>query len=172
MKDSKGFTLLEALIALSIWMVLSLSVVFIWQHTARHSYALIERQSTFENARVTMDMLFINIQFARTIMLRVEGDYILQNIIFIGDMPVDIELTFNIHAQPGDTWHHRLRLGRDPHGQEFSSNIAMIRVEPLGTPGDWRYMHITIKTGCESPMVPIILEGSVDIRYKNVTVLR
>jgi len=177
MKTSKGFTLLEALIALGVWMVLSLSVVLIWQHTARRSYELIARQDAFENARFAMDALINNIQVARTIVLRVDGNYVLQDVLLTGYRWVIVgssgewrlhtyEFLFDINAGPGNIQHHRLQIAGN---MEFASNIASVRMIPVGEPGDWRYMRIAIRTGCDPP---IELEGSVDIRFKSLTVLR
>jgi len=168
-KTSKGFTLLEALVALSIWMIVSLSIVLIWQHTSRHSHALINRQDAFENARVTMDALLVNTQLAYRIVLRVEGDFILQNArlyqIDTGGSLHPYEIIFNYRLRPGTEWHHRLRTG----GQEFAHNIARVQMRPIGTQPDWRRMEITVTTGCE---YAITLEGSVCIRNKHVSVTR
>ena len=163
-KASKGFTLIEAIIALAIWMILSLSVVFIWQYTAQRTNALLERQSAFENARVSMDALLMNLQMAQTITLLVEDstDYALRSLSLVeidpnGNRHTYI-FTFNPRLSPTATRYRQLLFGN----AEFASNIAMIQVRPRG-----QHMRVIVMTGCDDP---IILEGSVDIRYKYLRV--
>ena len=167
-KTSAGFTLLEAVIALAVWMILSISIFFVWQYTSERSRALLERQSAFENARGAMDILLVNLQMARSIQLYVlrDTDYTLRRLILPGyyasGLPTrtGFEFEFNINLPPTATTFRRLEFG----GNELASNIALVRMQPVGG-----HMRVTVKTGCE---YPIILEGSVDIRYKDLTVTR
>jgi len=152
----KGVTLLELTIALSVWMILSLSVLFVWQYTSRTTLNTLAHQSAFENARVSMDALIMNIQLADTITLNTNSDDILREIILRQPNPqgqlVGYTFAFNADTQ-------RLLFG----GQEFASNIARIYVTYM--PG--RKMNITVETACEEA---IVLHGSVDVRYKNVII--
>jgi len=167
MKQKAGFTLIEAVIALAIWMILSVSVIFVWQHVSDRSGALMERQSAFENARVAMDALLVNIQMAQSIRLTVVGEnYVLRRMIVPG---IDAEGEFNDFTFDFDcrltstaTRFRRLEFG----GNELASNIAEVRVQPIGERGRERHINITVITGCEHP---IKLEGSVDIRHKVLT---
>ena len=167
-KASTGFTLLEATIALAIWMILSISVIFIWQHVSTRTDTLMERQNAFENARISMDGLIMNIQMSHTIELWVEGDYILQRLRATGYNPDGVlhpyNFHFDTHASPGLPRHHVLRFGLH---NEFASNIAMVRIQP--EPVHERYLNIIIRTGCR---YPVVLEGNVDIRYKTLIVHR
>jgi len=167
-KTSKGFTLLEAVIALAIWSILSLSVIFVWQYTAERSSALIARQHAFENARGSMDVIIMNLQMARTIELTVGPNYTLQRLRVNGRRLVNnvpqwhnFEFTFNSSARPTDAIYRVLRFGGL---NEFTAGIADIRVRPYGGT-----MHITVVTACE---YPIVLEGSVDIRHKALTFIQ
>ena len=180
-KTSAGFTLMEAVIALGIWMIISVSVILIWQYTADRTNALLARQSAFENARGAMDILLVNIEMAKSIQLTVGRDYVLRNLTLpsydAGGAPNDFEFDFDITLPPTAPRFRWLRFGNT----ELASNIAMVRVQPIGgqiaaRPGSnfpvvfegmGERMHVTVITGCE---FPIILEGSVDIRYKELTI--
>jgi len=165
-KHTRGFSLMEAVIALSIWMILSMGVIVIWQHASSRAGALIERQSAFESTRSSLDALMVNIQMAQSIRLEVGPNYVLSSLTLTELNPQgllhDYVFTFDINASPGTPKHHRLEFGLN---NEFASGIALVRVEPVGD----RHMHITIISDCEHA---ITLEGRVDIRYKQLTVVR
>ncbi|MCL2362890.1 MAG: type II secretion system GspH family protein [Defluviitaleaceae bacterium] len=161
-KTSRGFSLLEAVIALSIWMILSLSVFFIWQHVSERGTELLAQQNAFENARVALDALISNTEMARTIDLRVGRDSTLQRITLWQRAPDgnvhDFRFDFDVNAHPTNEAHfQRLRFGL----QEIARGIAQITVQPI----DGQRLLITVTTSCD---YPIVLEGSVDIRYKNL----
>jgi len=162
-KHTKGFTLLELIIALSIWMLLSMGVFFVWQHTSRTTVTLIEQQNALENARSSMDALVINIQMARGIVLETTSVNILRQITLTERNPQgqlhDYVFDFDINASPGSARHQILRFGEN----EFSSGIA--RIYMVYVPG--RRINIAIHTACAEP---IILLSSVDVRYKDVVV--
>jgi len=167
-KRTKGLTLMELVIALAVWLVLSAGVFFLWQHTSNASVNLLERQNALENARVAMDSLIISIQMSNDITLRTTDEYILQYIEVPGYNPAGVWHTgyrfdFTANLPPGDTNHNRLRFG----GQERASYIARIYMTPTPRVPDTpiRRIDISIHTACN---VPIILHGSVDVRYKNV----
>ena len=178
-KNAKGFTLLEAVIALSIWMILSVSVIFIWQFTSDRTDALIARQGVFENARGAMDVLIMNLQMAQSIRLEVGPDgYVLRRLVLRqrdpqGQWPRDRDgyiFTYNHNLTSGSVRRNRLEFGAN----EFASGIATIRMELISD----RRMHIIIVTECKCLFIPltledcdclyppVILEGSVDVRYK------
>jgi len=164
-KSSAGFTLLEAVIALAIWMILSVSILFIWNHTSNRTASILARQNAFENARGAMDVLITNLQMAKSITLDVCQNYVLRELTLPGFNPSGVPLpyVFNFDINLPDTAvrFRRLEFGRN----ELASNIALVRIQPIGG----HHVHITIETGCE---YPIIIEGSVDIRYKILTVNR
>jgi len=167
-KISSGFTLLEAVIALAVWAILSASVIFMWQHVSNRSASLMAKQSALENARVAMDALIANIQRAWCITLNVGREYDLMQLSLqsfdTNNRPHRYNIVFNSRLTPSAETFQRLNFGGA--GNELASNIAMIRMWPVGELGRERHIHIIITTGCE---IPIILEGSVDIRYKNFT---
>ena len=175
-KQNKGFTLLEAVIALAIWMILSLGIFFAWHHAATRSAALLARVHAFENARGAMDSIIINLQMSQTIELDVTSKYILHEMTMHGydhrNVMHPFVMGFNINARETDPMFQRIFLGATA-ANEVASGIAMVQVRPVrerpvpGRPIRYRRLNITIKTACE---YPIILEGSVDIRYKCLTV--
>jgi len=166
-KRNKGFTLIEAAIALALLAILTASILFIVTHTSNRSVAMLERQNAFENARSAMDMLITNIQMANAIYLSVEdfNDYShvlrelrLPSFNTLGQ-PHTYQFNFNIRFAPNHVRRHRLEFG----GNELASNIAFVRIQPIAG----RHMHITVRTGCNPP---INIEGSVDIRYKRLII--
>jgi len=159
-KTSSGFTLMEAVIALGIWAILAVSALFIWQHVSARTNALLARQNAFENARGSMDILIANIQMAKTITLNVGQDYLLTRLYLSSYNPDNNPHTyrFDFINDPRSIRHQRLEFGQN----ELASNIALVRLQPIGG----QYMRITIRTNCD---IPIVLEGSVDIRHKTLT---
>jgi len=164
-KASGGFTLLEALIALAIWMIVLMSVVMVWQHVSARTEALLTRQSAFERARGSLDALIMNIQMSQAIELQLGPDDALVRLTLTSRNPQGIlhnyEFRFNATALPGTPQHHRLRFGAH---NEFASGIAMVRITLDG----YSTMNILIETDCRHP---VVLMGSVDIRYKQLIVV-
>ena len=164
MKSRKGFTLMEVTIALALWLILSAGVFFVWQHSAHSGMALLEQQSAFENARISMDALIMNFQMAQTITLQTDNNDILQLLTLTQRDPQgrlhDYRFYFDVNAAEGTAKHHRLEFGTN---NEFAANIAEIRIIHNAD-----HMQITITTGCEEP---IILRGSACVRFKCVTVI-
>ena len=170
MKRKAGFTLIEAVIALAIWMILSVSVIFVWQHVSSRTSALLARQNAFENARVSMDALIANLQMAQSITLYVVGDhYVLRQMTVPGidanGRVNNFVFDFDCRLTSAATRYRRLEFGEN----ELASNIAVVRVRPIGVRGHERHINITVETGCE---FHIVLEGSVDIRYTNLIMTR
>ncbi|MCL2571297.1 MAG: hypothetical protein FWE11_02755 [Defluviitaleaceae bacterium] len=167
-KASKGFTLLEATIALAVWMILSVSIFLVWRHSANATTSTLTRQSAFENARISMDAIIMNIQMAQAILLEVEDDYILQRLVLTERNPQghlhDYTFRFNAKSRPGSSDFNILIFGLTA-ANELASGIALVRIQPI----DNSHIQITIVTDCEHP---VTLEGSVDIRYKSLTVIR
>jgi len=164
-KRNKGFTLIEAVIAMAIWMILSLGVFIAWQHTTQQATTIITQQNAFENARGAMDAIITNVQMSRVINLIVCNNYVLWQMGLPGydaqGRHRPFEFHFNVNAPEGHTMHHRLNFGQN----ELASHIALVQIKPVND----THLQITIKTSCEPP---IMLEGSVDIRYKHLTLTR
>ena len=159
-KSKAGFTLMEAVIALAVWMLLFTSVFVIWHHASQRKEGLLARQSDFESARGAMDILLANLQMAKSIDLRTGANDVLVSLYLPGYNPDGdahtYRFTFNINLPPTATTFQRLSAG----GQEVASNIASVRIWPEG-----RYMRVTLETSCDHQF---IFNGSVDIRYRQV----
>jgi len=166
-KRAAGFTLIEATIALAIWVMLTASVLLVWHHVSNRTNALLARQNALENARVAMDALVVNIQMAYSITLYIGPGFDLRELALAsydtGGGPHTYRFFFNSRLLPTATTFRRLNFGGP--GNELASNIADVRVQPMM---DKRHLRITITTGCE---YPIVLESSVDIRYKHLSVV-
>ena len=159
-----GFTLIEAVIGIALWMILSAGVLFLLQFSAARGSEILARQRALENARVAMDGLIMNFQMAHHFTLITEGNTdVLSRLDLYSINPAGAPHTYEFHFAPhalnqNHGQFQRLRFGRRPSPQEFASGIAEIRIFPEG----YR-MRIIITTGCPEP---IILEGSVCVRHK------
>jgi len=174
-KWNRGLTLLEATIALAVFMILSVSVIAVWQHAARSTAYLLARQHAFEQARGSLDVMIMNIQMARDITLTTDGQDNLEMLVLKQlrrnpDRPTERQLHnyvfyFNVNASPTQEGSfQRLRFGGSTN--EFSRNIGRVIVTTDCCQEPQR-MYVTVTTACEYPRVPVTVEGSVDIRYKN-----
>ncbi|MCL2189482.1 MAG: hypothetical protein FWC16_15165 [Defluviitaleaceae bacterium] len=156
-----GFTLLEAVIALGIWFILSTGVIFAWRYAANASGGLIMRQNAFENARAAMDAIIMNVQLSNEIELITDDNHVLRYLRMPGidpsGMPRNYTFSFNPALPAGHVRHNRLEFS----GNEFASHIARVYIVYVMQ----RRLEITIITDCA---VPIRLEGSVCVRYKAV----
>jgi len=166
MKQRAGFTLLETIIALAVWAILSVSVISVWHHVSNRTSSVLARQSALENARVAMDALLINIQMSNSITLHVrDSDYMLIWLQVPGLNPQGVLnnffFDFDHNLTPDATRYRRLEFG----GNEIARYIAEVIVRPQ----DRHYIHITVRTGCTPP---VVLHGSVDIRGKDLYVRR
>jgi len=167
-KRTKGLTLLELVIALAVWLVLSAGVFFLWQHTSNAGINMLDRQSALENARGAMDALLANIEQSKNVRVRTNGD-ILDKVDFPGHLTIgsDNYYTFTFNANQ-----RRLNFGGNNELARYIAAIYITRT-PLIRP--YRTIHIEIHTtcyveSCSQPNCdhPIILHGSVDVRHKNV----
>jgi len=163
-KRKAGLTLLEAVIALALWGILSTGVFLTWHHISRASQEIRASQSAFENARVAMDALIMNMQMAWDIELITGTNDVLQRLtLWERDpqgRPHAYRFYFDINALPGQAKFQRLEFGTN---NEFAANIAVIRITYVEN----SRMNIFIETGCE---FPVTLTGSVDVRYKNISI--
>ena len=156
-KSHRGLTLLELTVALGIWLLLSTGVFALWRHTSNATLNTLSQQSALENARGAMDALVVNAQLAHTITLQHAPDgHMLSTLTLTERNPLgqlhNYVFDFNPHT-------HILRFGAN----EFASGIARIDVIYVKN----RRLDIMIQTACFEPMV---LHGSVDVRYKLVIV--
>ncbi|MCL2498773.1 MAG: hypothetical protein FWE90_00375 [Defluviitaleaceae bacterium] len=171
-----GYTLLEVTIALGVWFILSLGVLFVWRYAANASARIITRLSIFENARGAMDILLMNIQLADVIYLdtHTHGGYthVLRQISLpveplppgqdVRLMPPRFTFFFDATLPPEHLRYGRLELGGP--GNETARHLAIIRITYI----EGQRIEIEIRTTCEEP---IVLVGSMCVKYKKVVIL-
>ncbi|MCL1877239.1 MAG: hypothetical protein FWF80_00100, partial [Defluviitaleaceae bacterium] len=156
-KKSGGFTLLELTIALSLWMILSVGVFFVWQHAANAGSDMLEQQYAFENARITMDAILMNLQMAHEITVSRNGDVL--ETLHVRQLDPDREWdNYRIHFIPSD---EIVTMGLRNAANTFATNIAEVRLEYISA----NRMRVTVVSTCDEP---ITLVGSVCVRGKSV----
>ena len=160
-KSKSGLTLLELVIALGLWLLLSTGVFFLWHHTSGSTTNILRRQSAFEQARGTMDALVTSIQMSSMIELTTNEQNLLDSIVVWGYNAQGELHDFIFEFRPNDQEVYIGRARTTVGRNEFSNNIAAIYI--VYTAG--RHMDITIYTACQEP---IVIHGSVDVRYKYV----
>ena len=151
-KKNKGLTLMELVVALGLWLILSVGVFFLWQHTAGSAGNMLQRQSAFERARGAMDLLISGIELSYRVELSTNGQGLLDSMIARGYNHENRMNDFIFEFRADNT----LRLSSN----EVANNIAAVYVTYTQN-----RMDITIHTACEEA---IVLHGSVDVRYKSV----
>lgn len=168
-----GVTLLEVVIALGVWLILSATVVFTWQYTANNAARIISRNHAFENARFAMDTMLMNIQLYDVIHIAthshgghtdvLQSMAIPRTVVEPGGGVRRVNNTFFFDAGLPAGHVRRGRIERSGRGNELARHIALVRVIYIPN----TRIEIIIKTDCEQP---VIIEGSACARYKNVTV--
>ena len=179
-KNRRGFTLLELVIAIAIWMMLTASVIQLFGHTTRETARIIARQDAFENARVAVDSLVVNIQLADDIELHIDaGNYMLHTLYLWQDnnfitTPTErhrFVFMFDQYALPdedGTSMYQRLVFTGTPinTGNALANGLTSVHVE-YSEEYDW--ITITVTAGNDLDY-PITLTGKVDVRHKVVNV--
>jgi len=180
-KRTKGLTLLELVIALAVWLVLSAGVFFLWQHTSAAGINLLDHQSALENARGAMDALLANIEHAGEVRVTTRTSSVLYEMVVPGYRTVwrnngwvtewhEFRFNFN-NFNPIPESYQRLNFGDN----ELARGIAAIYISRTPLIRPYRTIHVEIHTicyveSCRQPNCdhPIILHGSVDVRHKDV----
>jgi len=160
--NKKGYTLLEVTIALAVWLILSVAVLFVWRYTAENSARLITRQNAFENARTVMDAMLMNIQIAEEICIVTDENHLLRELQMPGldDQGRERAYTFYFtDTRPANPQrHHRVEFSGP--GNEVARYIGAVWVRLVG-----ERIEIEIHTLCNDPLVII---GSACVRHKCV----
>lgn len=158
-KRKSGITLLETVIALAVWMILSVGLFLMWQHTANASKALFEKQLALESARISMDILIANIELSHNIRLATSTDGILRQIFLCNpEYPERTPRDFRFNFTHNPTYGSSFTMDDN---NEVTAGIALIRAAyEKGS-----HISIEIHTDCPDP---IIITGSVDVRHKNI----
>jgi len=175
-KKSSGFTLLEATIALAIFLILSASVMTVFYNTSNATIFLRERQNTFEQARGSLDMLLINIQMAQSIVLHTDNYNTLITMTLYQRDPNGTLESYNFHFIADE---QIISIGQRNRSNEFARNIKNVEVVPNQKTNPHR-LYITITAACRCYFHSgnycecatcecelIKLTGSVDVRHKS-----
>jgi len=150
-KSKNGFTLIEAVTALGLWLLLSAGVLFTWWYATAGAFRIMDNQSGLENARVVMDSILMNIQSASGFTLTATDEGVL------------ISLTLQIAAAANPPV---IRFNPDNaqvtySGNELAYGIHSVTVVNVNN----TRLDVSVTTACNPP---IILHGSADIRYKTI----
>ncbi len=120
-----GFTLLETVVALCIFCLISISATAALSYASSASARLAVKGELFENARIAVDFLTVHIQAADTVTLQTSPSGTLQKLTVWedDDMGAAEQHVFQYHFDAAETVkYHRLEFG----GNEVASYIADI----------------------------------------------
>lgn len=171
-----GFTLLELVVAMSVWMIFMAGVTYFVWHTSRSSSVIMVRQNAFENARVAVDMLAVNLQMADDIVLRTDPDGMLRYLSVNQICPQGSEHFYNFRynrdLSAAATRFQRLEMGGGTGIRRAYNEIARYLSEVrLVVSADRQLIHITV-TASAGLEEPITLGSAVDIRYKEFELVK
>ena len=159
----KGFSLIEAVMSLALFIILSSGVFFLWQHVARNAAETIRVQRVLDNLGLAMDGLIKNIEFSHSIVLQTNSQDVLLLLELCGynhlDRPHTYVFEFSPNARPGQARYKSLFFSEQQH----TYGIETIRIINV----DYLRLDITIVSTCEHP---ITINGSVNIQHKHMTV--
>ena len=171
---SKGFTLVEAIMSLALFMILSLGVLLLWQLASRSAVSAIRTQNALDNLGIAMDALLMNIEYSHTITLVTNNQNVLRRLYLTGlnpqGQPHTYVFTFDPLALPSSPRYKSLFFG----GQQYAYGIESIRI----ISADNRRLDINItsvclcRTRCASINLcesQVSITGSADILHKHVT---
>ena len=167
-RSKGGFTLLEMVVVVAIWMILLVGASRLLWYTTQISTGLLASQEALENARAAVDVLTVNLQMAEIIILNTDSDNMLRYLELWQVTPENRSdwyvFRYDRNAIPGTPGYKRLNFGGF---NELASHLSEVR---LALSANRQLIHITVTTD-ESLGKPITLSGTVDIRYK-VLILR
>ena len=175
----KGFTLIEAVMSLALFMILSFGMLLLWQHVSRSSQSAIRTQNVLDNLGFAMDGLLTNIEFSHTITLRTDSENRLLQLSLEGlsPGPTPRPHTYNFTFYPNatsaqETIFNILRLG----GQRYAYGIETIQIV------NERNKRLDIKitsvclclTRCAQAQLNqcksrVSITGSANIKHKHIT---
>jgi len=162
LSKSSGFTLVETIVAVAIWMILLAGASQLFWYTSQVSTGILARQEALEGTRVAVDALMVNLQMAEEIVLNTDSDGMLRNLSLLqvapSGLPERFEFSYNRDALYGTPQYKRLNFG----GNELASNLSEVR---LTLSKDRKLIYITV-TSYDSFGEPVTLIGAVDVRYK------
>jgi type II secretory pathway component PulJ len=160
-KRDKGLTLIEALITVAIHIIVAAGMLQIWQYTSERTLSIFDTSNEFENARVAMDALLMNIQLADEITLETDDDGTLRVLTLVELDPYKAKkayvFKYNGDASLNAAIYHKLVFG-DNSSNELASHIAELKITKSSS-----YLNIKIITDGEAALT---FESSTSIRNK------
>ncbi|MCL2421957.1 MAG: prepilin-type N-terminal cleavage/methylation domain-containing protein [Defluviitaleaceae bacterium] len=169
-----GFTLLEMVVTMAIWMILIAGASRLLWYASSASANILNQQEALASARIAVDAIAVNVQMAEEIVLQTDGDGMLRSLSLRQISPQgNLEwylFTYDRHAAIGTPGYRRLiftgqREPNVPGGHnELASNLKAVQVR---ISEDRSLLYITV-VSCDSWGEPVTLQGTVDIRYKIV----
>ena len=162
-----GFTLLEMVVAIAVWMILIAGASRLLWYTTHTSTGLLARQEALESARVAVDALTVNLQMAESIILHTDSDGMLRRLSLLQVAPTNNPAWFHFYydrnAPYGTPKYKRLEFGGH---NELASNLSAVK---LILSADHSLIHIAVTTD-ERLGEPVTLRSVVDIQYKSLTI--
>ena len=171
----KGFTLIEAVMFIALFMILSIGLLLLWQHASRSAQNAIRTQNALDNLGIAMDALMSNIEFSHTINLHTNPQHVLISLRLTGLNPDNrqhtYEFTFSQNAPRSSAGYRSLRLGL----QRYAYGIETIHIVNVHN----KRLDITITSVClcrtrcaenNLNLCPsrITITGSADIIHKRI----
>ena len=173
-----GFTLIEVVMSLALFMILSFGVLLLWQYTSRSAASAIRTQNALDNLGIAMDALLTNIEFSHTIVLQANNQNILRRLELTGLNPQNQQhtyvFTFDPNAHHTSSRYKSLFFGGQLGQQQYAYGIETIHIFNRG----YTRLDITIasvclcRTRCAQVKLcssRITISGSADIMHKHVT---
>lgn len=166
----EGFTLLELVVAIGLWMMLLLGASHLLWYTAETSAQMLRRHETLEAARVALDTLIVNLQMADEIRLRTEPCGTLINLATQQIDPEGADHFFGFtYNRPTAAGYMRLEsagyicgLGFRPAFNEIASGLTELRLM-LSDCGN--IIHISLRAE-QGPGSSVSLSSAVNIEHK------
>jgi type II secretory pathway pseudopilin PulG len=160
-KRGNGFTLIEALITIAIFIIVAAGTLQLWRYTSIRTLDILTASEELENARVAMDAILMNIQLAEEITLETDALGTLKKLTLTELNPIkdteDYFFIYNSGANPNASLYHRLIFGK-VSSNELASRIADIKIIKSSS-----YLTVKITTDGEAALT---LECSASIRNK------
>lgn len=172
--DNQGFTLLETIAALGLFLIITIWVTNLLLLSAKLSSGLMARQELLENARIAMDFMTTNIAMAEEITLSKRTDGTLNKLSLketdSGGVLHTYVYQYDSSLSDNHVRYHRLEMG----GNELASYLASVRVEidvEQNTISVYIRTDDRLQPDGKKMTEPVELTGSVRIKHKKVVVL-
>lgn len=181
LKDKRGFTILETLISLAVFALISLSAVNILSFAYTSNGRAVVNNELFEQGKATIDFITAHVNRSCEINLTTDelGTLKEMKLAHMESQGVSESYTkvwqsilYNKNLRPEDTTYHKVRFGQVTRSNELSSYIADIKVKIEG-----KVMEIEIVTDDKVRyndthiVAPVHLKAKISLEHKEYTVI-